>query len=877
MLLFGKKDKPDPYEIVKERWKTSFNFLDKKRFAIQKDDTYESGIEKNKFFLTLKKKNHFAWVLSEPNRYANFCLEGDIEFHPDNKHSAAGFIFRYINEENFYYFLISNKGFFRFDVVFNGNPLVRIDWTESPHISDSTNSIRIIARDTYFSFYVDDEWIAELEDDMLFKGQIGFAAQNYNDKPEAHFYLKEFSLESRDIEIEKHFERWTSYIPQEPEARIRLAKTLYAMEAYTAASIQIKKALRHKKPTADDFFLFGEMCVNMGMHELALETIDKCLSLEPSRTAAIQEKANILYLLNKTIEARDFILGKISLFEDNATIYNLLGNCEYSIGNFEKAFAAYETACSIQDTMPIFMVNTARAADMNGNKEKAIEYYLKASTLFFKEEAFDELYPIFARLEKLDSVNDDVRGLAGKILFQEQKRDEAEEIFDDLIKKGCNDSGIFYLNGLIKKDKGEIKNALKDFKKACELEESFYLYWLRLGEVKYLAGENPEKELEKAMELKPEDPWVLNQYGLYLLNKKDYKEANEYFARALEKASGETDIAIDIAINLSQSHYNLGQMDEAFQVLASEDFEGKSKIYNQRGNLFTQDKKFKKAINEYKKALKIEPENPAYLENCAEACIEVDMIMQAEEYLTKLYDISPTPSVLNLIGYLSLIKREWVRAGVAFQEGLEKDPGNTTIMINLANLYLDRSDYQKSMEWINKVLEKEPENEIAQRIKKNIRNKFEKNLLCATCGREWWVAKTIPPQSLGTIHGEPPGEAPAGKCENCGKIYCIECAQKHLKEKRFVCPDCDKYLKLSDDWLKYLLIEAIKKADVEKADVEKVDVEKVDVEKVDVEKVDVEKVDVEKVDVEKVDVEKADVEKVDAEKADEEKTSVEKS
>jgi hypothetical protein len=244
MFFFRKKKKPDPYELVQEKWRTGFGLLDKKRFEVQKEETYESGIDKNRFFLCLKKKNHFAWVLSELYRYKDLCLEADIEFREGNPHSAAGFILRYINDENFYYFLISNRGFFRFDLVFNGNPMKRIDWTESPLITNKTNSIRIIARDTYFSFYVDDDWIAEVEDDTLFEGRIGFTAQNYNEHPEALFYLNRFLIESRPIEVEKHFERWINYIPQEPEARIRLAKTLYTMGAFPAATIQMKNLMQ---------------------------------------------------------------------------------------------------------------------------------------------------------------------------------------------------------------------------------------------------------------------------------------------------------------------------------------------------------------------------------------------------------------------------------------------------------------------------------------------------------------------------------------------------------------------------------------------------------------------------------------------------------
>jgi tetratricopeptide (TPR) repeat protein len=430
-----------------------------------------------------------------------------------------------------------------------------------------------------------------------------------------------------------------------------------------------------------------------------------------------------------------------------------------------------------------------------------------SSKLFFRQEAYSELYPVFSRVRKLDPDNLEVRALEGKILFQEQKFKEAESIFNQLIQNGFNDSSVYYMNGLIYSLRGDRKKAISCFEKARELEDTFFLYWLKLGETKFLSGLDPEADLKKALALAPDNAWVLNQYGLYLFKKKEYESAREYFFRAHRQDKNE----IDFCINLSLALFELGKKDEAFKVLDSENLANNHVILNHKGNLYVRENNFNRAIKEYEKALRLDPANPVYLENCAKACIEVDMIMRAEEYLIKLFDISPAPAVYNLIGYLALIQRDWIRAEIAFREGLEKDPDNCQLLINLSSLYLDRLDYAKAKENIEKVLQREPENKEAQRILMRIRQKSEVDLHCAACGRIWWVPKNIPIQSLGKIYGEPPADAPAGKCEKCGKIFCVGCAQEHLRENRFFCPDCNEFLKLSDDNLKFLLIERIKK------------------------------------------------------------------
>ncbi len=72
-------------------------------------------------------------------------------------------------------------------------------------------------------------------------------------------------------------------------------------------------------------------------------------------------------------------------------------------------------------------------------------------------------------------------------------------------------------------------------------------------------------------------------------------------------------------------------------------------------------------------------------------------------------------------------------------------------------------------------------------------------------GREWWAPKDLPPQPGLMVRGEPPADAPAGRCPVCKKVFCVGCASAHLRESRFYCPDCGEHLKLSDDSLRWLL------------------------------------------------------------------------
>ncbi|HUX21651.1 MAG TPA: hypothetical protein VMW69_10470, partial [Spirochaetia bacterium] len=99
-----------------------------------------------------------------------------------------------------------------------------------------------------------------------------------------------------------------------------------------------------------------------------------------------------------------------------------------------------------------------------------------------------------------------------------------------------------------------------------------------------------------------------------------------------------------------------------------------------------------------------------------------------------------------------------------------------------------------------------------KRLQARLRSATEVGFACASCGREWWAPKVVDVPSLVRLHGEPPGDSPAGRCERCGKVYCVGCAVEHLKEGRFICPDCNESLKLNNDHLKFLVLKAVEAA-----------------------------------------------------------------
>ncbi len=205
-----------------ERLSTSFRWLEHKPFRSTREGSYTAAFESHSFVLSLHKESLFAWeTLADGRRFSDFIADAEVEIDPSNGHSAVGLVFRHVNDENFYSFLLSSRGSFRIDAVFNNHPMNVVEWTRAPEPDPERRkagrrSLRIIGHGSRLSFQVDEEWVAEAEDETLPEGTIGFAAQNFADSGPGVFRLRRLELEARPVVVEREHLRAWYYLPVSP-------------------------------------------------------------------------------------------------------------------------------------------------------------------------------------------------------------------------------------------------------------------------------------------------------------------------------------------------------------------------------------------------------------------------------------------------------------------------------------------------------------------------------------------------------------------------------------------------------------------------------------------------------------------------------------
>lgn len=153
----------------------------------------ESDMDANATFadgqlqLEIASPNLIAWSELLDREFGDFVLEVDASQLGGPDDNSYGVVFRVENPNAYYSFDISGDGYFavRRRDESDGGSWTRLteDWLASNaiHQGASTNRITIIARRSQFSFYVNEQLVAEVVDSNYSSGAIGLNAGSFHE------------------------------------------------------------------------------------------------------------------------------------------------------------------------------------------------------------------------------------------------------------------------------------------------------------------------------------------------------------------------------------------------------------------------------------------------------------------------------------------------------------------------------------------------------------------------------------------------------------------------------------------------------------------------------------------------------------------------
>jgi len=861
-------DKPkfEPDEIVEEKWSADFSRQTHARFDIKSESSYDANLRKNLFYsghslvLALKRTGCMAWVEIPERRYRDLHITGSIRIDAKGGYGAGGMLFRMVDEKTYYSFLISNRGYFRLDAVRNGMPFPLVGWTEIPLFTgqslapDKPVDFSIIANGSHIVVFARGRWAAEASDSSISEGTIGFTAVSYepsstvgNVPPKkadalscaSEVFLESLTIDSRIYEVSELYEKWRVSSDIDAGARFRLAETFVAINQHSAAMSQLRKAWDtpgHRKSQKELLFA-GRLAQSLGRVAEAEGHIKQCLQADaesPEGKEAVMEMAKILHAGERYGELKECCAEALKTKTDDPVLWTFQGHAHWNLKNYKEAAAAYDRAFELDEQSGILAKNAANVYDVMGRKKEALKRYLKAGRAFLKTGNYNDLGVLVPILLSLGGQNQEARSLAGKWAFavedwvmadKEFKR--AEELRSAMKPKPKRDGAQAFLEALILIRAGRRRDALPLLKEAVFLEKDYALFHFRLAETLFLLEDNPDdppmltamdaalsllqkEEPDSEVSAKKEneglDGWVNNFAAQVALRKGNLDAAAAY----LEKAVGVLGDLPAVRVNRAVLFFLRGSLDNALELLeGSKRDDPEGIMANCAGNLLVRAGRLEEADKKYRQALSASPDNVEYLCNRSSCLIELNLYGEADDLLARAHTIAPGPALLEMISFVAVKKGEYPRAEQACRAALEIDPCHAPSLISLGWVLLTLSRHGELGEIIERLDKLELAEDAAkgrEELRVRLDDLFHRNIVCASCDHSWRVPKDPPPAPVLRLFAMPPDNLPAGSCLGCGKIYCVGCAKENIDaDGRFICPECNRSLKLVNEGLKKII------------------------------------------------------------------------
>jgi len=506
-----------------------FAKIKKSPFDIKSESSYNAYLSDTSLTLGLKKESCIAWVDMPDYEFEDHIIEAKIRMETLGNYAAAGIIFHIMDEGSYYLALVSNKGYFRLDVVKDNSPKTLIAWTDIPHFDKINFNMKIVTCGTYLIFLVNNKWLGEVNDDSAEYGALGFVMASYESdekKPDGEFgghsnendeyvckaHLDYISVDSRTKHVEDTFKKLTNDININAEGRLRLAETFAVMGEPAKALDQISRAWKRRDEvirtvsassevrTKRELLLAARMSFRLGQYSKAEEFIDAILDQwpdSPEGKVAHTEKIKILNELNKFAELNDFIINNPFKIEKNIDYYTLLAKCRWELKNYADSAEAWDMAFKMSEQNGVYAVNAANAYEMAGDEKEALSRYIAAGKIFLNQDNIPELAALMQKLSVLGKDNWEAHALAGKWAFSMEDYDKSAKEFEISHKIRCAlrprpkpDPALYYLWGLIFYIRGSIKTAIRLIKRACNLAPDYKPFRKKLNELILICEKN---------------------------------------------------------------------------------------------------------------------------------------------------------------------------------------------------------------------------------------------------------------------------------------------------------------------------------------------------------------------------------------------------
>ena len=294
-----------------------------------------------------------------------------------------------------------------------------------------------------------------------------------------------------------------------------------------------------------------------------------------------------VYLGMSQLETGDYngamnTFGKVVIVEpSNRDAYRGLGIAYVNCGKYDEAIAALSHAVEYSkknDNVKIdSMKYLATCYYETGQYKEAVDMYTDVISYSDKDEK-DELYYLRGTCYiKLDDENNATLDYEKSLELNGTDYNLCCNMYYNFKKAGYVDRGESYLKRIIQAQdadsylKGKTYYILEDYVQAEKYLIEAYdngngeaAYYLAMTYERKEDFEKAENLYKSYMDKHPEDYGIYNQYGAYLISRKEYEKALEFIEKGLKFAKEEQQQ--ELLFNQAVCHEYMGKYQEAYQL-----------------------------------------------------------------------------------------------------------------------------------------------------------------------------------------------------------------------------------------------------------------------------------------------------------------------
>jgi serine/threonine-protein kinase len=135
------------------------------------------------------------WSIPDVASASDFYLAVDAQRISGVADGQYGVVFRRANRDNYGLFKIEDSQYLKFSVRSQGEWETVIDWTETSAIRPvGVNRLAVVGEGSHFTFYINDEYVGEIDEDRLPSGKMGLAIELLDAKDAAVFEFDDFEV-----------------------------------------------------------------------------------------------------------------------------------------------------------------------------------------------------------------------------------------------------------------------------------------------------------------------------------------------------------------------------------------------------------------------------------------------------------------------------------------------------------------------------------------------------------------------------------------------------------------------------------------------------------------------------------------------------------